>query len=36
MMEAQLCNPEAWAAIQQRFPRTAAAFDELIQEALHD
>lgn len=36
MMEAQLCNPEAWAAIEQRFPRTAAAFDELLQEALRD
>lgn len=34
MMEAQLCNPEAWAAIKQRLPRTAAAFDELIREAL--
>lgn len=34
MMEAQLCNPEAWAAIKQRFPRTAAAFDELLREVL--
>lgn len=31
MMKTQLSNPEAWSAIKQRFPRTAAEFDALIQ-----
>lgn len=35
MIEAQLANPDAWAAIAARFPTAAKAFDRIVKEALN-
>lgn len=35
MMEAQLANPDAWAAIAARFPTAAKVFDRIVKEALN-
>ena len=35
MIEAQLANPDAWAAIAARFPTAAKVFDRIVKEALN-
>ena len=35
MVQAQIANPEAWAAMRTYFPTAAAAFERLVKEALN-